>query len=136
MLLALDFDSTPAAQAEGGDLGYQDGSFAGTTTPTNTKRAESPLWFNDGSWWASMWDPIGGDFHIFRLSGAMREWSDTGVAIDTRSGTAADTLWDGIHLYVASHRQSSTPAPGYPSYLYRFSYDPAGVGTGSTRASR
>jgi len=88
------------------------------------KRPESQLWVNDGFWWANMWEPVRDEFHIFRLNEGTQAWTDTGVKIDTRSSTVADTLWDGEKLYVSSHRLSETPAPGYPAYLYRFSYDP------------
>src|SRR3954464_1063220 len=39
----------------------------GRGTPTGTKRAESILWFNDGAWWANMWDVIRHHFHILKL---------------------------------------------------------------------
>src|SRR5215218_11466217 len=99
--------SSPA-YAAAGDVGYKDGSTSGTSSATGTKRPESALWFNDGLWWANMWDPVSDDFHIFRLSRATQTWTDTGVRIDSRSGTSADTLWDGSHLYVSSHVQSLT----------------------------
>jgi PKD repeat protein len=116
----------PPAHADPGDIGYQDFSFSGTSTPTGTKRAESVLWFNDGSWWADMWSPSARQFRIFRLVTSTQTWSDTGVTVDSRSGTHADVLWDGTHLYVASHvfvADGSAAASGYPSYLFRFSYD-------------
>jgi len=109
------------------DVGYQDQSFSGTGTPTGTKRAESVLWWNDGSWWADMWDATSGEFHIFRLDVTSQKWIDTGVPIDTRSNTHADVLWDGTHLYVASHAfvsDEQSAVSGTPSYLFRFSYDP------------
>lgn len=71
-----------------------------------------------------MWDPASADFHIFRLDTAMQTWVDTGTTVDSRSNTHADTLWDGARLYIASHVHSNTPSSGYPTYLYRFSYDP------------
>jgi PKD repeat protein len=120
-LLAL----TPTASADPGDIGYLDGSFQGAgSNPTGQKRPESALWWNDGHWWASMWDTVSQDFHIFKLDRATQTWSDTGVPLETRSASSADTLWDGSHLYVSSHK-SGSPAAGFPSYLYRFSYDAA-----------
>src|SRR4051812_36003663 len=117
-----------AARAATGDVGVEDQSWSGTGTPTGTKRSESVVWFNDGSWWADMWDTVSQDFHIFRLDTGTQRWIDTGTAIDTRFYTHADVLWDGTHLYVASHKYVSDgnhPAvSGYPAYLYRFSYDP------------
>jgi hypothetical protein len=121
--------AVPAAvRAAPGDIGYQDQTFSGTGTPTGIKRAESVLWWNDGSWWADMWDSVSQDFHIFRLNVLTQTWQDTGVTIDTRSNTHADVLWDGAHLYVASHLfvpDEQAAVSGYPSYLFRFSYNPA-----------
>jgi hypothetical protein len=110
-----------------GSVGYRDQSFTGAGTAPTGSKPESKLWWNDGAWWASMWAGSGKGFHIFRLDRASQRWSDTGVQLDDRSGTRADALWDGTHLYVASHVNSacgcSTSSPGYPSRLYRYSYD-------------
>jgi len=122
LLLAL----PSSAEAATGDVGYQDQSFSGTGTPTGTKRAESVLWWNDGSWWADMWSTAAQDFHIYRLNLSTQTWQDTGVTIDTRSNTHADVLWDGGHLYVASHEfvaDEQSAQSGSPSYLFRFSYN-------------
>jgi len=111
-----------------GSIGYRDQPFSGAGTAPTGSKPESKLWFNDGSWWASMWAGPGG-FHIFRLDKATQRWTDTGVQIDDRSGTRADVLWDGSHLFVASHVFNtcgcSTSATGFPSRLYRYSYDAA-----------
>jgi PKD repeat protein len=124
VLLALAITLLPAAaNAATGDIGYKDQSFTGAGTAPTGSKPESKLWWNDGSWWASMWSGSGG-FHIFRLDNLTQKWMDTGVAIDPRSGTRADTLWDGTHLYVASHVFSDAPKTGFPSRLYRFSYNP------------
>lgn len=123
--LAIALGTVPAVAR--GDVGYQDQSFSGTGTPTGTKRAESVLWFNDGSWWANMWDTVSTGFHIFRLDAATQRWVDTGVAVDGRSNTHADVLWDGSKLYVASHEfvsDEEAARSGPPSYLFRYSYDP------------
>ena len=56
-----------------------------------------------------------GDFHIFRLDSGTQTWSDTGVALDDRAGTRADT--SGTHtgkLYVASHKFAESSASGHP----------------------
>jgi hypothetical protein len=127
LALALCFAGpAPNAYGDPGDVGVQDGSHSGTSTPTGTKRAESVLWFNDGSWWADMWDATSQHFHIFRLDGAAQAWVDTGVLVEPRPNTHADVLWDGTHLYVSSHAFVNDEEPavtGFPSYLYRFSYD-------------
>jgi len=111
-----------------GDIGYEDQSFSGTTDPTGTKRAESLLWFNDGLWWGSMWDAVNKGFRIHRLDTTTQTWVNTGIPIDMRADTHADVLWDGSKLYVASHRfvdDEQNAQPGFPSYLYRFSYNAA-----------
>jgi hypothetical protein len=120
---------TPTVVASGSD-GYIDQSFsgAGDVAPSGSK-PESKLWWNDGSWWADMWSSSASSFDIFRLNVATQHWIDTGVRIDNRPGTRADALWDGSHLYVASHVFStcgcSVSAPGNPAYLYRYSYNPS-----------
>ena len=124
LLLAL----PTTVRAATGDVGYQDQSFSGTGTPTGSKRSESVLWWNDGSWWADMWSTASQDFHIYRLNLSTQTWQDTGVTIDTRSNTHADVLWDGSHLYVSSHEfvpDEQAATSGSPSYLFRFSYNSA-----------
>ena len=115
------------ATAQAGDIGFQGPSSVGSGSAPTGSKPESKLWWNDGSWWASMWDTASADFHIFKLNTGTQTWSDTGVAIDDRSGTRADVLWDGGSgkLYVASHRFSESPASGYPARLYRFTYNAA-----------
>src|ERR671915_781356 len=110
-----------------GDIGFEGPSSVGAGSAPTGSKPESKLWWNDGFWWASMWHAASGDFHIFRLDQGTQTWVDTGVALDDRPSTRADTLWDGAagKLYVASHRFSESPATGFPSRLYRFSYDAA-----------
>ena len=116
-----------AANAAPGDIGFEGPSTTGAGSGTTGEKPESKLWWNDGFWWASMWHAASGDFHIFRLDQGTQTWVDSGVALDDRPSTRADTLWDGAagKLYVASHRFSESPATGFPSRLYRFSYDAA-----------
>jgi PKD repeat protein len=121
------FGLPPAARADPGDIGYQGPSTSGAGNAPTGSKPESKLWWNDGFWWASLWDSASADFHIFRLDPGSQTWMDTGVALDDRSSTRADVLWDGAagKLYVASHRFSESPASGYASRLYRYSYDTA-----------
>jgi hypothetical protein len=114
-----------AVADDGGRVAVQEPSFAGTGTPTGTKRSESIVWWNDRSWWADMWDTHSDDFHIFRFDLHSQRWVDTKTPVDRRANTHADVLWDGAHLYVASHRTTRDMQPAVPgpaSYLYRFSY--------------
>jgi hypothetical protein len=112
-----------------GSVGYRGPSTAGAGIGPTGSKPESKLWWARGSWWASMWAGSGAGFHIFRLDLATQRWIDTGVQIDDRGGTRGDAIWDGSHLYVASHVFStcgcSTSSPGNPSRLYRFSYSTA-----------
>jgi archaellum component FlaF (FlaF/FlaG flagellin family) len=110
-----------------GDVGYQDGSYSGSA-PTG-REPQSKLWFNDGSWWASMYSSAAGAVDIHRLNWATQTWTDTGVRIDERSKSSADTLWDGTKLYVttAVSDQSLSCTPSTSGDLtvrvLRYSYD-------------
>jgi PKD repeat protein len=127
-LLYANASAAPFAGAHPDDIGLRGHVYGGLglpsagTTPSGSK-PESKLWFNDGSWWGSLWSTEAGDFHIFRLDRTTDEWVDTGVPLDTRGLTRADVLWDGTHLYVASHGFSNVASPGFPSRLWRLSYD-------------
>ncbi|HET7138764.1 MAG TPA: PKD domain-containing protein [Arthrobacter sp.] len=103
-------------------------SYSGVANPPTSDKPESKLWWNDGSWWADMWT-TGSGWHIYRLDRGTRKWVDTGLGNDSRANTLADTLWDGSHLYIASHvvtiTGDGTPKPsvsGQPAKLYRYSY--------------
>src|SRR5262245_56421444 len=74
--------------------GYRDFSYSttGNTTPTGEK-PECKLWFNDGSWWGSLWNDTVSDNHIYRLDLANQTWIDTSTTLDPRT-SKADVLWD------------------------------------------
>jgi PKD repeat protein len=126
-LLLSAFALPAVAKAAPGDIGFEGPSTVGAGAAPSGSKPESKLWWNDGFWWGSLWHRASGDFHIFRLDVGSQTWVDTGVALDDRASTRADTLWDAAagKLYVASHRFSESPASGYPSRLYRFSYNPS-----------
>ena len=63
-------------------------------------KAQSKLWFHDGSWWAPMIDPFTREIHIFELRDGA--WADTGVFVDARSESNADVVWTGSQLFIAS----------------------------------
>ena len=117
-----------------GDIGFEGPSTANAGTSPTASKPESKLWWNDGHWWASMWSSARNDYHIFRLDIGTQTWTDTGVRIDDRATTHADALWDPAaangagKLYLASHKFSEKPSNGYPSRLYRYSYN-ASTGT-------
>jgi PKD repeat protein len=110
------------------DTGYEGRSTSGAGSAATGEKPESKLWWNDGSWWASMLDATSQTYHIFRLNRSTQTWVDTGTLIDNRPKSRSDVLWDGSRLYVASHvfaSSSSTAASGNPARLYRFSYSSA-----------
>ena len=120
--------ATPsAARAAVGDIGYQGPSTVGAQAALTGEKPESKLWWNDGSWWASMWSQPSSAYHIFRLNLGSQSWVDTGVWLDNRSSSRADTLWDAGSgkLYVASHVFSTGSSSGNPARLYRYGYNAA-----------
>jgi Bacterial Ig domain len=119
------FAAASPASAQTGDVGHEGPSYSNTAGPLTAEKPESKLWWNDGFWWANMFDNGSGTYHIFRLDTSTQGWVDTGVRVDPRAGSRADVLWDGTKLYVASRAA--------PSRLYRFSYN-AGADTYSLDA--
>ena len=98
------------ASADPGDIGFEGPAGPGGA-PTGSK-PESKLWFNDGRWWASMWDIPTADFYIWVLDQSTDTWSRTNTRLDDRSSTRADILWDGTKLYVASHNFNENDGTG------------------------
>ena len=103
--------------------GYSDFLFkySGVSTPTADK-PQSKLWFNDGIWWASMFNNTNNPrpaFHIYKLDRTTQSWSDTGTEIDSRPTSQGDFLWDNNAqmLYVVSGNTS------IDGWYFRFSYD-------------
>jgi hypothetical protein len=107
------------------DLGYRDFSFSANAVDNPTgEKPQSKLWFNDGTWWASMFNRTAEEYHIYRYDRAAHTWSDTGTLIDERNSSKADALWDGNHLYIASvGPQTSNTA--HAARILRYSYDSA-----------
>ena len=111
------------------EAGYRDFSFGTVTTESPSgEKPESKLWWNDGSWWGSLYNDQAQAFHIYRLDVATQRWVDTGTVLDDRSDSKADVLWDEANqkLYVASHIfvASGVPTPSSASWgrLYRLTY--------------
>ena len=118
--------STSATAAD--DYGYPGNSFAGVSNPPTSDKPQSKLWWHDGFWWADMWT-TGTGWEIYQLDVDSKTWVSTDLTNDTRANTLADTLWDGEHLYIASHvvtvSGDTTPTAsvaGQPAKLYRYSY--------------
>jgi Big-like domain-containing protein len=121
MLVGLSL-GTPTAQAA--DTGHRDFSFTANavTNPTGEK-PQSKLWFNDGIWWASLFNRSTEEHHIYRYDWSAHTWSDTGTLIDERNSSKADILWDGTHLYVVSAGSGLTTS-SHGARILRYSYDP------------
>jgi hypothetical protein len=114
------------AQSTPVTLGYRDFYFGATVTaePTSEK-PQSKLWWNDGLWWGSLWNPAANRYEIYRFEVAAQSWTTTGIGIDTRPSSRADALWDGEHLYVVSQVYATTAAlttAANSARLYRYSY--------------
>jgi hypothetical protein len=113
--------TSPAAATV--DVGYRAHSYVGTTAPTGEK-PQSKLWFNDGSWWGSMFNTSDRDFHIYRYNWVANTWTMTGTQVDDRTNASADCLWDEAtgKLYVASAGPDSANSLD-SARLYRYSYN-------------
>ena len=119
---------TASAQSIPVTAGYRDFYFGTSVNNTPTgEKPQSKLWWNDGIWWGCLWDPIRKTNTIQRFEAATQSWSSTGTAIDERSNSKADALWDGKYLYLVSHIFTHAPIPASESNsgrLYRYSYRP------------
>ena len=118
--------ASPAANAAS-QTGFRDFTY-GTGidhSPTEPK-PESKLWWNDGTWWAVLFNKTLKSYDLYRLDAT--KWTDTGTAIDDRDNSSADALWDvdTQKLYVASHIFSNNGQANSNSSnwgrLYRYSY--------------
>jgi hypothetical protein len=119
------FGMASTAAAANPQFGTKDQSFTGASTAPSGSKPESKLWFNDGRWWAVMWDTASPSFRIFRADAGATTWVNTGTAVDSRGSARSDALWDGTHLYIASHSvasDSSHNVAARPAKLYRYSY--------------
>ena len=110
--------------------GYRDFTYnTGAPASPTGEKPESKLWWNDGFWWAGLYNSPANAFHIYRLDQSTQTWVDQGTQIDDRK-SKADCLWDAanLKLYVASHISttngvSSTDTTKW-GRLYRFTYNP------------
>ncbi|MEA5456675.1 PKD domain-containing protein [Sinomonas sp. JGH33] len=128
MTVATSLLGQPGAAVADTTYGSASITYSGVSNPPTSDKPQSKLWWNDGSWWADLW-ASGSGWHIYRLDRGTETWVDTGVLNDPRGSTLADALWDGSHLYIASHvvtvSTNEAPVasvPGQPALLYRYSY--------------
>jgi hypothetical protein len=121
--------------AQAADVGKPGPSYAGdgVKTPTADK-AQSKLWFQDGSWWGLMWSASANSTKIHKLDAATQAWQETATVVDARASARGDALWDAKtgKLYVVSgttvlSEWGSPPAQAQvtsgSAALHRFSYD-------------
>ena len=121
----------PAA-AGAANIGFDGPDYvAGVSGSPSGYKGESKLWFNDGFWWASMFNTGTSAYHIFKHDKATQSWIATNVETDDRNSSRQDTLWDAAegNLYVASH--IFVPEPSFntttniqPMEFSKYSYDP------------
>ncbi|TMQ73690.1 MAG: hypothetical protein E6K81_03405, partial [Candidatus Eisenbacteria bacterium] len=107
------------------NAGFRDFRFGGSLSTPTGEKPESKLWWNDGSWWGSLWDPNASSYAIHRLDLDTQSWVSTGTLVDTRSSSRADALWDGDHLYIVSHiftTNAGSTGSGNSGRLYRYAY--------------
>jgi hypothetical protein len=93
-------DATPRHQLDPNTVAVQDFSYGQKDFAATRDKAQSKLWWNDGSWWAVMINPYYSEVHIFELADG--NWRDTGVFVDGRAVSSADVVWTGSKLYIAS----------------------------------
>ena len=100
------------AQPDTLTAGFRDFNYGNSviSTPTGEK-PQSKLWFNDESWWGYLWYPPAAEYRIYRFDLPTHTWVNTGTAVDERTSSKADVLWDGQHLYVVSHIFSTVSEP-------------------------
>jgi hypothetical protein len=121
--------------AQAADLGEPGPSYAGAgvRTPTADK-AQSKLWFQDGSWWGLLWSASANATKIHRLDVATQAWQETETVVDARPSARGDALWDAKDgkLYVVSGTTVFSEWGTAPSQeevtsgsaeLHRFSFD-------------
>jgi hypothetical protein len=135
LLLAAAVTVAIPVPAQAADVGVPGPSYAGdgVRTPTADK-AQSKLWFQDGSWWGLLWSASTHATKIHRLDAATQAWQETATVVDDRPSARGDALWDATSgkLYVVSgttvlSEWSSPPSEeevaSGSAELHRFSYD-------------
>ncbi|TMB54847.1 MAG: DNRLRE domain-containing protein [Deltaproteobacteria bacterium] len=109
-------------------VGYEDFSYGpnieiGLDKATATK-AQSKLWYQDGTWWATLFVQAKSEYHIHRMDLATQSWIDTGVFVDERGKSRQDVLVDGQKLYMVSRYGFDNVAP-VGNRLLRYTYYPS-----------
>ena len=111
------------ATTAGANVGLLGPTYTGATAPTGEK-SQSKLWFNDGTWWADMWNKTTRNFEIYRYAGGV--WISTGTLVEDRAKSWQDMKWDGTSLHVVSHGPASATGADVATdgvRYSRFTYD-------------
>ncbi len=129
ILMGLLMLGTPQPSEAQDDVGYQDFVYSTCSGSVTGEKPESKIWWNDGYWWGSLCNASGSGYFIHRMDPAVQSWVNTGVAIDNRTSSNADALWDNKtqKLYIVSHvftnAGSATSTVSQWGRLYRYSYN-------------
>ncbi len=103
------------------DAGYRDSTYGNTSgaDDVTVSAAQSKLWFNDGRWFANMFDPAtkSPKFRVYSFNEATQDFTSTGVAVDDRDRSLADVLSVGNTVYIASSH------PTKDLRFYRLAYN-------------
>jgi hypothetical protein len=122
----------------------------GSSVQTNENRAtgekpESKLWYHDGRWWGTLFNPAARAHRIHRLDLATQTWIDDGATVDTRPQSRQDALSVGNQLYLVSRFDGSPRQNRVMRYTYasgHYTLDPgfpvniAGAGTETLTIAR
>ena len=79
--LALLLTSRSAGAQSPVTEGYRDFSFGTALNNPTGEKPESKLWWNDGSWWGSLWNPQASQHRIHRFDSGSQSWTDTGTVL-------------------------------------------------------
>lgn len=92
-------------------------------------RNQSKLWFNDGRWWAVMFDKTNAANPAYRIQSldmATQTWTTgaTATQADKRNKSHADVLSDGNTLWMASsHKSGTNVPPNGDLQVFKFTYN-------------
>jgi hypothetical protein len=116
--------------------GFRDFAYGTTVTAPTGQKPESKLWFNDGRWWAVLFNTTTNRFEIYGFNKdaqATNAWTSTGVAVDGRRTAEADVKWvSNGKLYVVTHIAEAATTADNTVNVRRYGYTPGSTpGTGS-----
>jgi hypothetical protein len=105
------------ALAAGSPVTYRDHTYSTAVSSPTADKPQSKVWRNDGAWWAVLVSAAAAVPTVHELR-SDHTWRDTGVVVDSRVTSTADTQAVGNTLYVASR------ASGSSMLFSRFTYSP------------